>query len=79
MAPFVEVIRIDDNGNVFVVCVVPSQEEAERLVARFDARGHKQVYFWRYRPSAVIDAAAIPGTPTAQPYWSRPDWVKRKP
>jgi hypothetical protein len=38
------VYRQDDNGNVFVVQDNVSQEEAERLVAVFEARSHKQLY-----------------------------------
>lgn len=38
------VYRQDDNGNDFVVQDNVSREEAERLVAEFEARGHKQLY-----------------------------------
>lgn len=38
------VYRQDDNGNVFVVQDNVSRKEAERLVALFEARGHKQLY-----------------------------------
>jgi len=34
--------RQDDNGNRFVVDTGLSREEAERLVAVFESRGHKQ-------------------------------------
>jgi hypothetical protein len=37
--------RQDDNGNRFVVQTRLSREEAERLVAELEARGHKQVYW----------------------------------
>jgi hypothetical protein len=37
--------RQDDNGNRFVLETGLSREEAERLVAVFEARGHKQVYW----------------------------------
>ena len=37
--------RIDDNGNTFVVRERLSREEADRLVAEFEARGHKQMYW----------------------------------
>jgi len=37
--------RQDDNGDRFVVETGLSQEEAERLVAELEARGHKQVYW----------------------------------
>lgn len=41
--------RTDDNGNTFVVRDGLSHEEAERLVAEFTARGHKQLYFAQKR------------------------------
>jgi hypothetical protein len=37
--------RQDDNGNRFVVRKGLSRDEAERLVAELDARGHKQLYW----------------------------------
>jgi len=37
--------RHDDNGNRFVMQTGLSREEAERLVAEFEARGHKQLYW----------------------------------
>ena len=37
--------RQDDNGNHFLVQTGLTREEAERLVAVFEARGHKQVYW----------------------------------
>jgi len=37
--------RQDDNGNQFIVQTRLSRDEAERLVAEFEARGHKQVYW----------------------------------
>ena len=39
------VYRIDDNGNTFVVREHISRAEAQRLVAEFEARGHKQMYW----------------------------------
>jgi hypothetical protein len=39
------VYRIDDNGNVFVVKSGLNLSEAQRLVAEFEARGHKQMYW----------------------------------
>jgi hypothetical protein len=39
------VCRQDDNGNRFEVKRHLSQEEALRLVAEFEARGHKQFYW----------------------------------
>ena len=37
--------RIDDNANTFVVREHLGREEADRLVAEFTARGHKQTYW----------------------------------
>lgn len=37
--------RIDDNANVFVVREHLTKEEADRVVAEFTARGHKQTYW----------------------------------
>ena len=37
--------RQDDNGNRFVVQTGLSRQEADRLVAEFESRGHKQVYW----------------------------------
>jgi hypothetical protein len=37
--------RIDDNGNTFVVREHLTHEEAARLAAEFEARGHKQMYW----------------------------------
>ncbi len=37
--------RIDDNGNVFVVKRQLAREEAEQLLAEYEARGHKQTYW----------------------------------
>lgn len=36
--------RTDDTGNSFLVRDDLTKEEAERLVAEFTARGHKQYY-----------------------------------
>ena len=41
--------RTDDNGNTFIVRAGLSSEGAERLVAEFTARGHKQLYFAQKR------------------------------
>lgn len=37
--------RIDDNGNTFLVRDSLPRAEADRLVAEFTARGHKQMYW----------------------------------
>lgn len=39
-----DVIRTDDNGNRFLVMDGLDRDTAERLVATFSARGHKQFY-----------------------------------
>lgn len=42
--------RQDDNGNRFIVQRRLSKEEAERLVAVYEARGHKQLYWAEREP-----------------------------
>ncbi|MNE98070.1 hypothetical protein D3C80_1965360 [compost metagenome] len=37
--------RLDDNGNEFVVQAGLTREQAERLAAEYQARGHKQSYW----------------------------------
>lgn len=39
------VLRIDDNGNRFVVASFSTRVDAEAEARRYEARGHKQVYF----------------------------------
>ena len=39
------VLRIDDNGNKFVVRGDLEERDAKEIVAEFEARGHKQVYW----------------------------------
>jgi hypothetical protein len=36
--------RQDDNGNRFIVATGLSREEAKRLAAMFEGRGHKQAH-----------------------------------
>jgi hypothetical protein len=43
--------RQDDNGNRFVVREHLSYAEALRLVAEFEARGHKQMYWAEPEPA----------------------------
>lgn len=38
------VIRQDDNGNVFVVAEVDTENEARTIAQELEARGHKQLY-----------------------------------
>ena len=40
-----QVLRLDDNGNRFVVARCASEDEARRLADEFSARGHKQAYW----------------------------------
>jgi UDP-N-acetyl-2-amino-2-deoxyglucuronate dehydrogenase len=42
--------RQDDNGNRFVVRTCVTRDEAERLVAEFEALGHKQLYWAEVSP-----------------------------
>jgi hypothetical protein len=44
-APKWRVRRQDDNGNQFVVETGLTREQAEELVAMYEARGHKQLYW----------------------------------
>lgn len=37
--------RLDDNGNEFVLRAGLTREEAERLAAEYQERGHKQSYW----------------------------------
>jgi hypothetical protein len=39
-----KVIRIDDNGQQFVLAHNLSESEAETLVVKMESRGHKQTY-----------------------------------
>jgi hypothetical protein len=39
------VLRLDDNGNRFVVAECASEEEAQQIADEFTARGHKQAYW----------------------------------
>ena len=39
------VLRLDDNGNRFVVAECASEGEARRIAEDFTARGHKQAYW----------------------------------
>jgi hypothetical protein len=39
------VIRLDDTGNRYVMAERDSQDEAQRIVDDFIARGHKQAYW----------------------------------
>lgn len=51
-------LRLDDNGNEFVVSCGHTRGEALSLAHAYQARGHKQLYWAQQRPGA---------TPTEQP------------
>ena len=38
------VLRLDDNGNTFLIAQVASELEAHAIAKAFEARGHKQTY-----------------------------------
>jgi hypothetical protein len=48
------VLRQDDNGNVYVVTEVDSEERAQAIAAAYEAHAHKQMYF----VAAIDDARA---------------------
>jgi hypothetical protein len=39
------VLRLDDNGNTFLIANVETEAEALAIAKAFEARGHKQMYF----------------------------------
>jgi hypothetical protein len=43
--------RQDDNGNRFVVSRHDTRDQAEAVAARFEARGHKQLYWVAEEPA----------------------------
>lgn len=54
------VMRQDDNGNQAEVARFETREEAEETAKKFEARGHKQLYWVEARP---LDEATTPGRP----------------
>ncbi|MCY1339757.1 hypothetical protein D9M68_363710 [compost metagenome] len=48
------VLRLDDNGNQFLVRAGLSRAQAEALAAEFAARGHKQSY-WAQQTDDATD------------------------
>jgi hypothetical protein len=48
------VIRQDDNGNRYLVGRHSTREEAERVIARLEAGGHKQLYWIEDEPEAPV-------------------------
>ena len=55
-----QVWRIDDNGNTFLMRELLTQAEADRVVAEFTARGHKQTYWAEREDRASPATAAAP-------------------
>lgn len=51
------VLRLDDNGNTYVVATELDERAARELAAQFEARGHKQTYF-------VVRASPDPQRPS---------------
>ncbi len=49
-------LRLDDNGNEFVVRDNLTRPEVEALLREFEARGHKQSYWLRPQPATSQDA-----------------------
>lgn len=45
-------VRLDDNGNAFVVRSDLTRAAAEALAREFEARGHKQSYWVEAQPPA---------------------------
>ena len=63
-SPAWSVWRIDDNGNRFLLRDdLTDRGEAERIVAEFTARGHKQVYWAEPPPLNGPTLAAAGGAP----------------
>ncbi|MEX6502772.1 hypothetical protein [Pseudomonas zhanjiangensis] len=48
-------VRLDDNGNEFVVRSGLSRAAADALAREFEARGHKQSYWVRRQPARGAD------------------------
>lgn len=48
------VIRQDDNGNRYLVGRHSTRGEAERVIARLEAGGHKQLYWIEGEPEAPV-------------------------
>jgi hypothetical protein len=48
-------VRLDDNGNQYVVRTGLTRAAAEALARQFEARGHKQSYWVRQQPCRPDD------------------------
>ena len=47
------VVRLDDNGNTFILARGLSREEAQKMVADYERRGHKQTYMSRPQSDGI--------------------------
>ncbi|GIL62017.1 hypothetical protein Vafri_16339 [Volvox africanus] len=47
-----DLYRIDDNANEFLMYTFMHRDQAEKMLASFESRGHKQIYFIRLRSPA---------------------------
>jgi hypothetical protein len=57
------VMRLDDNGNQVELTKTTSRCEAESVAAKYEARGHKQMY-WVEAISQAETAKTIPEAPS---------------
>jgi hypothetical protein len=53
-------VRQDENGQQAVVCQTADRAEAERMLAEYDARGHKQTYWIERVPAGKSPHPADP-------------------
>lgn len=49
------VLRIDNNGNRFILADDLSAQAADQLIAAYECKGHKQTYFKERQPWEGID------------------------
>jgi hypothetical protein len=61
------VMRLDDNGNEVEVSTTISQCEALAIAAKFEARGHKQMYWTEaLKPDDDFHPSSIEPTPQCE-------------
>lgn len=48
------VVRQDDNGNRYLVGRHETRDEAQRVIARLEAGGHKQLYWIEGGPGSAV-------------------------
>jgi hypothetical protein len=48
-----KVLRQDDNANIFELGSYDSKEEAQRIADKFEAKGHKQMYWVEQKEDAM--------------------------